>query len=110
MHAPSACRDIIRRLKRGEEPRTLLADAIRIPDDGWGALAMFHVSGSRDLMFDEAKAGLEEALARAKGCEVLDGSGMAVFQAVRAFKLFTGLDPDPARMRATFEAFQDPKN
>ncbi|WP_336245331.1 shikimate dehydrogenase [Maritimibacter dapengensis] len=50
------------------------------------------------------------ATARAKGCEVLDGSGMAVFQAVRAFKLFTGLDPDPARMRATFEAFQDPKN
>lgn len=50
------------------------------------------------------------ATARAKGCAVLDGSGMAVFQAVRAFKLFTGLDPDPARMRATFEAFQDPTN
>lgn len=50
------------------------------------------------------------ATARAKGCAVLDGSGMAVFQAVRAFKLFTGLDPDPARMRATFEALQDPTN
>lgn len=50
------------------------------------------------------------ATARAKGCAVLDGSGMAVFQAVRAFKLFTGLEPDPARMRATFEAFQDTKN
>ncbi|MBF9031098.1 shikimate dehydrogenase [Rhodobacterales bacterium HKCCE3408] len=42
--------------------------------------------------------------ARAKGCRTLDGSGMAVFQAVRAFHLFTGLDPDPVRMRATFEA------
>lgn len=48
--------------------------------------------------------------ARAKGCAVLDGSGMAVFQAVRAFQLFTGLEPDPARMRETFETFQDPNN
>ncbi|QOL80012.1 shikimate dehydrogenase [Pseudooceanicola spongiae] len=45
--------------------------------------------------------------ARARGCQVLDGSGMAVFQAVRAFKLFSGLEPDPARMRATFEAFEN---
>jgi shikimate dehydrogenase len=44
--------------------------------------------------------------ARARGCQVLDGSGMAVFQAVRAFKLFSGLEPDPVRMRATFEAFE----
>lgn len=43
--------------------------------------------------------------ARAKGCRTLDGGGMAVFQAVRAFELFTGLTPDPARMKASFEAF-----
>ncbi len=43
--------------------------------------------------------------ARAKGCPTLDGGGMAVFQAVRAFALFTGLTPDPSRMRATFESF-----
>lgn len=48
------------------------------------------------------------ATARARGCRVLDGSGMAVFQAVRAFELFSGLVPDPNRMRATFEAFTDP--
>ncbi|MRH19559.1 shikimate dehydrogenase [Rhodovulum strictum] len=51
---------------------------------------------------------LETALlraARARGCRVLDGSGMAVFQAVRAFELFTGRPADPARMRATFETF-----
>ncbi|MFC3227730.1 shikimate dehydrogenase [Marinibaculum pumilum] len=42
--------------------------------------------------------------ARARGCRCLDGSGMAVFQAVRAFELFTGLTPDSDRMRATFEA------
>jgi shikimate dehydrogenase len=47
------------------------------------------------------------AKARARGCRVLDGSGMAVFQAVRAFELFSGLAPDPDRMRATFEAFTD---
>lgn len=45
--------------------------------------------------------------ARARGCRTLDGSGMAVFQAVRAFNLFTGLTPEPSRMRATFEAFAD---
>ncbi|WP_106745951.1 shikimate dehydrogenase [Yoonia maritima] len=44
------------------------------------------------------------AAARAKGCRVLPGSGMAVYQAVRAFELFTGRQPDAARMKATFEA------
>jgi len=43
--------------------------------------------------------------ARAKGCRVLPGSGMAVFQAVRAFELFTGRRADPDRMKATFDAF-----
>ncbi|HUG61324.1 MAG TPA: shikimate dehydrogenase, partial [Methylomirabilota bacterium] len=44
------------------------------------------------------------AAARARGCRVLPGSGMAIYQAVRAFELFTGLTPDPARMLAAFEA------
>jgi shikimate dehydrogenase len=44
---------------------------------------------------------LETALlraARALGCRTLDGGGMAVFQAVGAFELFTGLTPDAERM------------
>lgn len=45
------------------------------------------------------------AEARKRGCRVLSGSGMAVFQAVRAFELFTGRPPDPKRMQATFDAF-----
>ena len=45
------------------------------------------------------------AAARAKGCRVLPGSGMAVFQAVRAFELFTGSPACPDRMKATFDAF-----
>ena len=44
------------------------------------------------------------AHARAKGCRVLPGSGMALYQAVRAFELFTGCKPDPQRMWAAFEA------
>ena len=44
------------------------------------------------------------AAARTAGCRVLNGLGMAVFQAVRAFELFTGRRPDPSRMRRTFEA------
>lgn len=43
-------------------------------------------------------------VARAKGCATIDGGGMAVFQAVHAFRLFTGIEPDPARMLAHFAA------
>lgn len=42
------------------------------------------------------------AAARAKGCRVLPGGGMAVFQAAGAFRLFTGRAPDSARMLAHF--------
>jgi shikimate dehydrogenase len=43
--------------------------------------------------------------ARQRGCRTLSGEGMAVFQAVRAFELFTGLAPDVERMKAAFAAF-----
>jgi shikimate dehydrogenase len=48
---------------------------------------------------------LETALvrtARSLGCRVLDGGGMAVFQAVDSFRLFTGIDPDAERMLTHF--------
>lgn len=37
-------------------------------------------------------------IARGMGCRTADGSGMAVFQAAGAFKLFTGIEPDIDRM------------
>jgi shikimate dehydrogenase len=40
--------------------------------------------------------------AKRAGCRVMDGGHMNVGQAVRGFKLFTGLDADPARMEAHF--------
>jgi len=40
--------------------------------------------------------------ARALGCRTLDGGIMAVFQAVKAFELFSGLTPDADRMMAHF--------
>ena len=49
---------------------------------------------------------LETALlkkARESGCKVLNGGGMAVFQAVGAFRLFTGREPDVGRMIRHFE-------
>lgn len=49
---------------------------------------------------------LETALlARARdiGCRLMPGSGMAVFQAVHAFELFTGQPADPDRMADTFK-------
>ncbi|MDN0081709.1 shikimate dehydrogenase [Crenobacter sp. SG2305] len=42
--------------------------------------------------------------ARALGCRTLNGGGMAVFQAVGAFQLFTGIEPDAERMLAHFTA------
>ena len=41
--------------------------------------------------------------ARARGCRTMSGGGMAVFQAVDAFRLFTGKEPDAARMLRHFE-------
>lgn len=40
--------------------------------------------------------------AKALGCRTLNGGGMAVFQAVEAFRLFTNLKPNTTRMLAHF--------
>ena len=40
--------------------------------------------------------------ARQLGCRTLNGGGMAVFQAVEAFRLFTGITPDAQRMSRHF--------
>lgn len=45
--------------------------------------------------------------ARAIGCRVETGAGMALYQAVRAFELFSGLPADPESMRATFDSFEN---
>jgi shikimate dehydrogenase len=45
------------------------------------------------------------AVARARGCATLDGSGMAIGQAVDAFAIFTGQVADRARMRRSFDSF-----
>jgi len=41
-------------------------------------------------------------LARAAGCRTLDGGGMAIFQAAKAFEIFTGRAADGERMRRHF--------
>ena len=41
-------------------------------------------------------------LARLLGCRTMDGSGMVVFQAAEAFRLFTGVAPDYERMLRCF--------
>lgn len=42
--------------------------------------------------------------ARALGCRTLDGGTMAVFQAVKAFELFSGVAADAERMQAHFRS------
>lgn len=46
--------------------------------------------------------------ARQAGCRVLPGSGMAIFQAARAFEHFTGQKPEAERMEAAFNTFDRP--
>ncbi|MBX4909429.1 shikimate dehydrogenase [Rhizobium bangladeshense] len=41
--------------------------------------------------------------ARQRGCRTLDGGGMAVFQAVGAFRVITGREPNAGRMLAHFK-------
>lgn len=60
---------------------------------------------ARQWVADVVYFPLETALvagARAMGCRVLPGGGMAVFQAVEAFRLFTGLEPSAERMLGHF--------
>ncbi len=45
--------------------------------------------------------------ARRKGCQTLDGSGMAINQAAEAFDIFTGLAANRARMRKSFFEFSE---
>lgn len=40
--------------------------------------------------------------ARSLGCRTVDGSGMAIFQGTEAFRLFTGISPDPEIFFSTF--------
>jgi len=41
-------------------------------------------------------------VARALRCRTVDGGGMAIFQGTEAFRLFTGISPDPDVFLATF--------
>lgn len=54
-----------------------------------------------DVVYFPLETALLQA-ARRRGCRVANGGGMAVFQAVGAFGLFTGLVPDVQRMLAHF--------
>lgn len=66
-------------------------DAVLLRPDLWVA----------EIVYFPIETALLKA-ARAIGCPVSDGGGMAVGQAVGAFELFTGLTPDAARMRRHF--------
>ncbi len=52
-----------------------------------------------DIVYFPIRTALIEAAEKA-GCRTLTGGGMAVYQAVDAFRLFTGVEPDADRMFA----------
>jgi len=55
-----------------------------------------------DIVYFPIRTALLQA-AEAAGCRTLSGGGMAVYQAVDAFRIFTGLEPDAERMFAHFQ-------
>lgn len=56
-----------------------------------------------DVVYFPIRTALIEAAERI-GCRTLTGGGMAVYQAVDAFRLFAGVEPDAARMFAHLQA------
>jgi shikimate dehydrogenase len=60
-----------------------------------------------DVVYRPLNTALVQA-ARTRGCRVLDGGRMAVFQAADAFRLFTGRTPDVDRMLRHFETLEAP--
>lgn len=56
-----------------------------------------------DIVYFPIRTALIEA-AEKIGCRTLSGGGMAVYQAVDAFRLFTGVEPDADRMFAHLQA------
>ncbi|MGH3877636.1 MAG: shikimate dehydrogenase [Actinophytocola sp.] len=60
-----------------------------------------------DVVYRPLNTALVES-ARARGCRVLDGGRMAVFQAADAFRLFTGHTPDADRMLRHLDTLEAP--
>ena len=63
--------------------------------------AMHAGQWAADVIYTPIETAFLKAAA-AKGARVLDGGGMCVHQAAEAFRLFTGIEPDVARMHRTF--------
>lgn len=61
-----------------------------------------------DIVYFPAETALLR-LARAAGSRVLPGTGMAIFQAVKAFELITGAMPDPEEMARHFGPAEGPE-
>ncbi|MPW16509.1 shikimate dehydrogenase [Paraburkholderia sp. CNPSo 3157] len=56
-----------------------------------------------DIVYFPIRTALLQA-AEEVGCRTLSGGGMAVYQAVDAFRIFTGREPDPERMYAHLQS------
>jgi shikimate dehydrogenase len=60
-----------------------------------------------DIVYFPIRTQLLQA-AETAGCRTLSGGGMAVYQAVDAFRLFTGMEPDAERMFTHFQTLLEP--
>lgn len=65
--------------------------------------ALTRAHWAADVIYTPLETAFIKAAA-AKGARVMNGGGMCVHQAVEAFRLFTGVAPDLARLHRTFAA------
>jgi shikimate dehydrogenase len=96
------------------EPGTVVAQAAGIVNATQAGMVGFpgnpvpmDAVDARHWVMDVIYTPLETELvhaARARGARAAGGAGMCVHQAAEAFRLFTGVTPDVARMRRTFMA------
>ena len=72
-----------------------------IPGNPVPSAALRAAHWAADVIYTPIETEFIQAAA-SRGARVLTGGGMCVHQAAAAFRLFTGIEPDVARMRGTF--------
>jgi shikimate dehydrogenase len=103
------------RVSKGRDPETALAHAdglVNATPVGMAKYPGMPVDQSwlrpnlwvADLIYFPAETELLRT-ARSAGCQTLPGAGMAIFQAVKAFELITGVAPDAEQMARHFREY-----
>jgi len=104
-YGASRCR-VTSSLERDIAPAAGVVNATQVgmrgfPGNPVPVAALTAAHWAADVIYTPIETAFIQAAA-AKGARTLNGGGMCVHQAVEAFRLFTGVEPDLARLHRTF--------